>query len=120
MNGFAALPRFYPLLPASNSDGPETAAQFPADRRAGKLHQGGGTCVKQLTAGRTISGDQILKDTQDTLKAGSLTVIQTNATNAKGILTVTNSAGASFSVAGNVHTSHAEINGMNPKSTNAG
>ena len=60
------------------------------------IHQGGGTCVKQLTAGRTISGDQILKDTQDTLKAGSLTVIQTNATNAKGILTVTNSAGASF------------------------
>ncbi len=60
------------------------------------IHQGGGTCVSQLTAGRTITGDQILKDTQDTLKAGSLTVIQTNSTNAKGVLTVTNSAGASF------------------------
>lgn len=38
------------------------------------IHQGGGTCVSQLTAGRTISGDQILKDTQDTLRGGSLTV----------------------------------------------
>jgi uncharacterized protein (TIGR03437 family) len=60
------------------------------------IHQGGGTCVSQLTAGRTITGDQILKDTQDTLKAGGLTVIQTNVTNAKGIRTVTNGVGASF------------------------
>jgi uncharacterized protein (TIGR03437 family) len=60
------------------------------------IHQDGGTCVSTLTAGRTITGDQILKDTQDTLRGGSLTVIQTNVTNAKGILTVTNSAGASF------------------------
>jgi uncharacterized protein (TIGR03437 family) len=60
------------------------------------IHQGGGTCVSQLTAGRTITGDQILKDTQDTLKAGGLSVIQTNVTNAKGIRTVTNGVGASF------------------------
>jgi uncharacterized protein (TIGR03437 family) len=60
------------------------------------IHQGGGTCVTQLAAGRTITGDQILKDTQDTLKAGSLSVIQTSVTDAKGIRTVTGSAGASF------------------------
>ncbi len=60
------------------------------------IHQGGGTCVKRLTAGRTITGDQILKDTQDTLKVGGLTVLQTNVTDAKGVRTVTSSAGASF------------------------
>ncbi len=60
------------------------------------IHPGGGTCISQLTAGRTITGDQILKDTQDTLKVGSLTVLQTNSINAKGIHTVTNSAGAGF------------------------
>ncbi|HTB12439.1 MAG TPA: hypothetical protein VK752_12740 [Bryobacteraceae bacterium] len=60
------------------------------------IHQGGGTCVKQGTAGVTISGDQILKDTQDTLKAGSLTVLQTSSTDAKGVRTVSSSAGASF------------------------
>ena len=60
------------------------------------IHQGGGTCVSQLTAGRTITGDQILKETQDTLKIGSLTVLQTNAINAKGVRTVTSSAGANF------------------------
>jgi uncharacterized protein (TIGR03437 family) len=60
------------------------------------IHKGGGTCVKQLTAGATITGDQILKSTQDTIKGGSLTIIQTNSTNAKGVLTVSSSAGASF------------------------
>lgn len=60
------------------------------------IHQGGGTCVKQLTGGATITGDQILSGTQDTLKAGSLSVIQTNSTSAKGVVTVSNSAGASF------------------------
>ena len=60
------------------------------------IHQGGGTCVKQGTAGATITGDQILKDTQDTIKGGSLTVIQTDATNAQGVHTVSSSAGASF------------------------
>ena len=60
------------------------------------IHQGGGTCVKPLTAGGSITGDQILKETQDTLKGGSLTVIQTDTTNAKGVHTVSSSAGASF------------------------
>jgi uncharacterized protein (TIGR03437 family) len=60
------------------------------------IHKGGGTCVKQLTAGATVTGDQILKDTQDTIRGGSLTVIQTDATNAKGVRTVNSSAGASF------------------------
>ena len=60
------------------------------------IHPGGGTCVTQLAGGRSITGDQILKDTQDTIKGGSLSVIQTNATNAKGIQTVTNTAGAAF------------------------
>ncbi len=60
------------------------------------VHPGGGTCVKQLTGGRTITGDQILRGTQDTIRAGSLSVIQTNVTDAKGIRTVTGSAGASF------------------------
>jgi uncharacterized protein (TIGR03437 family) len=60
------------------------------------IHQGGGTCVKQLTGGATITGDQILKQTQDTLKGGSLSVTQTNVTDAKGTRTVTNSAGAAF------------------------
>ena len=60
------------------------------------IHSGGGTCVKQGTAGVTITGEQILMDTQDTLKAGSLSVIQTNVTDAKGVRTVTNGAGASF------------------------
>jgi uncharacterized protein (TIGR03437 family) len=60
------------------------------------IHQGGGTCVKQGTAGATITGDQILKGTQDTLRAGSLGVLQTNDLNAKGVRTVSSSAGASF------------------------
>jgi uncharacterized protein (TIGR03437 family) len=61
------------------------------------IHQGGGTCVKQASGGVTITGDQILKDTQDTLKAGGLTVLQTNTTDAKGNRTVSNSVGAAFS-----------------------
>jgi uncharacterized protein (TIGR03437 family) len=60
------------------------------------IHQGGGTCVKPLIGGSTITGDQILKDTQDTIKSGGLSVIQTNVTDAKGVRTVTNSAGAAF------------------------
>jgi uncharacterized protein (TIGR03437 family) len=60
------------------------------------IHKGGGTCVSQLTAGRSITGDEILKNTRDTLKAGGLTVLQTNVTDAKGTHTVTNSAGAAF------------------------
>lgn len=61
------------------------------------IHQGGGTCVEPLpTFGATITGDQILTDTQDTLKIGQLSVGQSNTTNAKGVHTVTNSAGANF------------------------
>src|SRR5579872_374230 len=60
------------------------------------IHQGGGTCVEPQTGGQTITGDQILKDTQDTYRGGVLTLIQTNAINAKGVLTVTNSAGGGF------------------------
>src|SRR5579871_2257158 len=54
------------------------------------IHPGGGACVEG-----SLTGDQILKDTQDVLKAGGVNLIQTNVTNAKGT-TVTNSAGAAF------------------------
>ncbi len=60
------------------------------------IHQGGGTCVDPGTGGVTITGDQILKDTQDTLRTGGLTLLQTNSTNAKGVVTVSSSAGAAF------------------------
>lgn len=60
------------------------------------IHQGGGTCVVQGTGGVSTAGDQILKETQDTLRTGELSVIQTNATDAKGTLTVTNTAGGAF------------------------
>jgi len=59
------------------------------------IHTGGGSCVEGALGG-TITGDQILQNTQDTLKAGGVTLVQTNSTNAKGVLTVTNSAAASF------------------------
>jgi uncharacterized protein (TIGR03437 family) len=60
------------------------------------IHPGGGTCVEPQTGGLTITGDQILKNTQDTYRGGSLGLIQTNTTNAKGILTVTNNASGGF------------------------
>ncbi len=60
------------------------------------IHPGGGTCVDPGADGAAITGDQILKDTQDTLRTGGLSVLQTNTTNSKGVLTVANSAGASF------------------------
>ena len=59
------------------------------------IHPGGGSCVEQ-SVGSTITGDQILQDTQDTLKVGVLSLVQTNSTNAKGVLSVTNSANAAF------------------------
>jgi len=59
------------------------------------IHPGGGSCV-ETSIGGTITGDQILLNTKDTLKAGGVTLVQTNSTNAKGVLTVTNSAAASF------------------------
>jgi hypothetical protein len=59
------------------------------------IHPGGGPCVESAF-GTTITGDQILQDTQDTLKGGVLTLVQTNSTNSKGVLTVTNSANSAF------------------------
>ena len=57
------------------------------------IHPGGGSCVEPTLG---ITGDQILQNTQDTLRSGVLGLVQTNSTNSKGVLTVTNSAGASF------------------------
>ena len=57
------------------------------------IHAGGGTCVENQ--GIQITGDQILQDTQDTVRAGGVSLLQTNVTNASGT-TVTNSAGAAF------------------------
>jgi hypothetical protein len=57
------------------------------------IHPGGGTCVEPTLG---VSGDQILTGTQDTLKAGVVTLVQTNSTDSKGVLTVTNSANAAF------------------------
>jgi uncharacterized protein (TIGR03437 family) len=59
------------------------------------IHPGGGTCVEP-GRGTPITGAQILEDVQDTLNAGVLSVLQTNVTSSKGVLTVTNSAGAGF------------------------
>ena len=60
------------------------------------ITQGGGTCVEPGALGTSITDDQILKNTQDTHKGGSVTLIQTNSTTTKGVLPVTNTAGASF------------------------
>jgi uncharacterized protein (TIGR03437 family) len=60
------------------------------------IQQGGATCVEPQTGGLTITGDQILKNTQDTLKGGVLTLLQTNGTNASGTRTVTSIADAAF------------------------
>jgi uncharacterized protein (TIGR03437 family) len=57
------------------------------------IHPGGGSCVEPVLG---LNGTQILQGTQDTLKAGGVSLVQTNSTNAKGVLTVTNSAAASF------------------------
>jgi hypothetical protein len=59
------------------------------------IHPGGGSCV-EAALGSTITGDQILQNTQDALRTGGVSVVQTNSTNSKGVLTVANSAGASF------------------------
>ena len=52
------------------------------------IHQGGGTCVDPTSG---LTGDQILQGTQDTLKTGLVSLIQTNS---KGV--ASNSANASF------------------------
>jgi hypothetical protein len=59
------------------------------------IHPGGGTCVEQ-GRGSPITGAQILQNIQDTAAAGVLSVVQTNVTSAKGVLTVTDNAGANF------------------------
>jgi uncharacterized protein (TIGR03437 family) len=59
------------------------------------INPGGGTCVEQ-GRGTPVTGAQILQNVQDTLNAGALSVLQTNVTSSKGVLTVTNSAGAGF------------------------
>ncbi len=59
------------------------------------INPGGGTCVEP-GRGSQITGAQILQEVQNTLNAGGLSVLQTNVTSSKGILTVTNSASAGF------------------------
>src|SRR6185295_9425165 len=56
------------------------------------IHQGGGTCVEPTTG---VNGTQILQSTQDTLRAGLVSLVQTNSPSG-GTRTVTNSANASF------------------------
>ncbi len=60
------------------------------------IHVGGGTCVEP-SRGTQIAGDEILKDTQDTLRGGVLNLGQANNTNAAGARTVTNSTNGGFS-----------------------
>jgi len=60
------------------------------------IHAGGGTCAEP-SRGTQITGDEILKDTQDTLRGGVLNLGQTNNTNSSGTRTVTNSASGGFS-----------------------
>jgi uncharacterized protein (TIGR03437 family) len=57
------------------------------------IHAGGGACV-DATSG--LDGNQIMQGTQDTLRGGLVSLVQTNATNRNGILTVSNSANAAF------------------------
>lgn len=56
------------------------------------VHPGGGTCVEPTSG---LNGSQILQSTQDTLKTGLVSLIQTN-TPSGGTRMVTNSANASF------------------------
>jgi uncharacterized protein (TIGR03437 family) len=57
------------------------------------IHPGGGACIEPTTG---ISGDQILRNTQNTLKAASIGLVQSDSTNAKGVHTVSTSANAAF------------------------
>jgi uncharacterized protein (TIGR03437 family) len=59
------------------------------------VNPGGGTCVDP-GRGTPTTGAQILQNVQNTLNAGALSVLQTNVTSSKDVLTVTNSAGAGF------------------------
>jgi uncharacterized protein (TIGR03437 family) len=57
------------------------------------VHAGGGSCF-EIIGGDT--GDQILAMTQNIIKGGQLTIGQTSNTSAKGVVTVSDSADASF------------------------
>jgi len=57
------------------------------------IHQGGGTCVDPTSG---LNGSQILQSTQDTLKTGLVSLVQTNSPSGGGTRTTSNSANASF------------------------
>jgi hypothetical protein len=57
------------------------------------VNNSGGSCLEQVAG---LTGDQILHNTQDTLKTGLVSIIQTNATNTKGVQTLSSSAAAVF------------------------
>ncbi len=53
------------------------------------IHEGGGTCVEPQSGGGTVTGDEILRDTQDTLKGGVLTLTQSDSSNGSDLTTMT-------------------------------
>ena len=57
------------------------------------VHQGGGSCF-EIVGGYT--GDQILAMTQNVIKGGQLSLGQTTSTSTRGVVTVSDFAGASF------------------------
>jgi hypothetical protein len=57
------------------------------------VHAGGGSCFEQISG---LTGEQILAMTQNVIKGGELGIGQTSATSTKGVVTVTDSADASF------------------------
>jgi len=57
------------------------------------VNKGGGSCFEQITG---LTGDQILAGTQNSLRAGVVQIAQTSTTSAKGVVTVSRSAGAAF------------------------
>ncbi|HEY4359872.1 MAG TPA: hypothetical protein VGN17_02835 [Bryobacteraceae bacterium] len=57
------------------------------------VNSSAGACVEPLSG---YTGSQILSSTQDTLKTGLVSLVQTNSTDAKGTKTQSNSANASF------------------------
>ena len=57
------------------------------------IHGGGGVCVDPTSG---LNGSQILQGTQDSLRTGLVSLVQTNAPGSGGTRTVTNSANASF------------------------
>ena len=57
------------------------------------IHGGGGVCVDPTSG---LNGSQILQGTQDALRTGLVSLVQTNAPGSGATRTVTNSANASF------------------------